>query len=494
MVSFASSGGERGIDPSSFQISVVMEIRGEGVRVPLWTRDAGGPSRSDAVAAITRSGGLGSGSGSGPLSASDILSLDLPIVQSVTMELSLGLVGKINVDIAATYDLGLLLLDSPFFQIGNLVDVQIGYQRSQRYTHRMVGITSKPSIRISADEGMMATLNVEGGGFPALRGVSNRKFTGKSYKQIIIQMASELKWEVDGLDDILSDITRADLIADDPLFAVRDEVGQENMTDWFFIRHICYLSGCHAYMGPTSESGKHKLFISRRRDAYAATPRYKFVSRGSTDFITTFPALEFETEAEFVWLPGGSVRTTTQSIDPQTKKVEKHDASANTSPDTALGDGGSPTSAKTEINSTPVQLASADGAGRTGEYMVVSARDPRRPKDVVQAHRDELAVRGGITAKVTSFGIPELLPGELVQLEALGIFNGLYGINSLTHTANDTEWSMTMDLINNASASAIFEKYFVDPPASADKTNTKNVDESGAEGGGSSNVAPQGEQ
>jgi len=493
MADFVSSGGERGIDPSSFQISVVMEVRGSGVRIPLWTRGVGAATGDSGAVASSRSAGGFGASGDGPISASDLLTLDLPIVTSVSVELSLGLVGKVNVEISATYELGLLLLDSPFFQIGNLVDVQLGYQRSQRFMDPVVGQTSKPSIRISAEEGLTATLNVEGGGFAALRGVSNRTFKGKSYKQIINQVAKELKWEVEGLDDIRSNINRPNLLVDEPLFAVRDIVSQGNMTDWFFIRHLCYNAGCHVWMGSVSASGKHKLVVSPRKSTLAGTPRYKFVSRGNSDFIKSFPALEFETEAEFVWLPGGGVRSTSQSINPQTKKVEKHEATAKTSAEPALGSAGSANSEQAEVGSTPVQLASADGPGRTGEYMVVSARDPRKPGDVVQSHRDELAVLGGITAKVTSFGIPDLLPGDVVQLDALGVFNGLYGINSLTHTANDTDWSMTMELINNASASGVFEKYFVNPPEES-KTNTGNVDESTSESGGDSDVEPQTEQ
>jgi len=496
MANFANSAGERGLDPSSFQISAVMVLE-DGIRIPLWTKGTSGGA-NEAFAQVQEALGGGSGlAAGGPLSSSDLLALDLPVVESISIELSLGLVGKVTVDIATTYDTGLRLMDSPFFHVGNIIEVQLGYQRSQRYTPWVSAITAAPSIRISADEGMNATLNGEGGAFPALRGVSNKVFQGKSYREIIQEIASVNSWDVD-LPEVLGKTLDAELLGGsisgaDPFDLKRETVSQGQMTDWFFIQHICYGSGCNMYMGPTAEKGspgKFRLVVKRRRDSFAAQPRVKFVSRGKSDFITIFPLLEFETEPVFVWLPGGAVKTTTQDVDHDDKKVQKHDATAETSGETVLNDAGSPTSAKKTVDSAEVSITSTDGADRTGDFLVVSSRDPRRPSDVAQSHRDELAIRGGVTAKGTSFGIPELLPGDVVQLDEIGIFNGLYGINSLTHTANDTEWSMTMELLNNASASGIFQKFFVKPPDSG-KANTSNADEIPPDSGGSTDVEPE---
>jgi hypothetical protein len=496
MVDFTKSGGERGFDPSSFQIAVVMNLHG-GIRLPLWTKQQGGQGNSAALAAV------GSPvAASGPGSSADLLNLDLPIVTSVSVELSLGHVGKVTVDIGTTYDLGMKLLDSQFFVVGNLLEVQIGYQRAQRFLPWVVAQTAKPSISINADDGMTATLNGEGGGFSALRGVSNKTFEGKSYKEIIEAICAESHWDVEFSSDLK--LSSGDPLAGlginaggvdpDGLTKKRDMVSQANMTDWFFVQHIAYAAGCHVYMGPAAEkTGRFKLVVTKRKDSFSSQPRYRFVSRGRSDFITSFPALSFESESEFVWLPGGAVKVSTQDINPQTKKTERHDATQQTSSEPTLGDAGSPNSAEKTVDGALIKLTSADGTDRTGEHLVVSARDHRGPKELSQSHRDELAVRGGVTAKLTSFGIPELLPGDVVQLDALGIFNGLYGINSLTHTANDTEWTMSMDLINNATAAGIFEQFFVTQPEES-KTNTGTVDESSPQASGSEDVVAQPQQ
>jgi hypothetical protein len=422
-------------------------------------------------------GGVGSGAGGGgsTLTGADLANLDLPIVESAQIEMSLGLVGKVTLELATTYDLGLKLLDSPFFAIGNTIEVQIGYPRSKRFTPWVSAITSKPSLRVSPEEGLTATINGEGGAMAALRGVSGKTYTGMSYYLIIEEIAAEHDWDIElPGDPAVTQI--AEIVGGDaPEFLKkRDVVSQGQVSDWFFIQNMCRSSGCNAYLGPSQEQGRWKLFVKQRKDAFAAEPRFKFVSRGQSDFEKSFPLLEFETEAEFVWLEGGSVKTSTNDINPDTKKTEPFDATAETSPDPALGESGSANSEKRKVESNTVQLTHTEGEGRTGEFLVVSSRDPKGPKAVAQSHRDELAIRGGVTATMMSFGIPELLPGDIVQADTLGVFNGLYGINALTHTANDSEWSMSLDVINNASASGIFQQFFV---KESENKNTGNVDE-----------------
>lgn len=488
LIEGSSSGGAVGFDPAGFQISVVMNTP-DGVRLPLWIKsiDQGeggiGAGMASAAGSALSAGGMGAGTGAsgGSLSGADLANLDLPVVESASIEISLGLVGKVTVEVTATYELGLKLLDSPFFCIGNTIEVQIGYPRSKRFTPWISAITSKPSLRISPDEGLTATINGEGGAFAALRGVSGKTWEARSYREIIEEIAIEHDWDVSLPGDSVSARAVENLgLEVSEFLKTRPVVSQSQMTDWFFIQHLCLASGCHAFIGPSPDKGRFKLFVKERKSLLAAEPKVRLVSRGRSDFALVFPALEFETEAEFVWLPGGAVRTSTQDLDPDTKQIVSHDATAETSPDPALGDAGTPNSAKRKVESINAQLTHTDGTDRTGEFLVVSARDPRGASAVAQAHRDTLAIRGGVTAKVTTFGIPELLPGDIVQIDAMGVFNGLYGINSLTHTANDSEWSMSLDILNNASASGIFQKYFVDDQSN---TNTSKVnEETGGEG------------
>ena len=478
-----SSDGGIGLDPAGFQINVVMNTP-DGARFPLWMQGFhDGAEVAAVLGTAPQTGGVAAG---GTLSGFDLAAMDLPIVESVEIQLSLGLVGKVTVEVSATYELGLLLLDSAFFHVGNTIEVQLGYPRSNRFTPWMTAITSKPSLRVSAEEGLTATLNGEGGSMAALRGVSARTWTGMSYFEIVEAIAKEHDWDTN-LPGDKATTAIAEVVGGDPgeFLKKRKVISQTNMSDWHFIQHISHASNAHAHLGPSAELGRTTVSVVERKDMFSGEPRFKFISRGNSDFVKVFPALEFETEAEFVWLPGGAVKTTTRDIHCDTKKLEEFEATEATSPAPTLGEGGVPTSANKKVESSQVQLVKADGAERAGELLYVSCRDPRGPKALAQANRDALAIKGGVTARVTSFGIPELFPGDMIQQDALGIFNGLYGINELTHTANDTEWNMSMTLLNNASAAGIFHEFFVDK---VENTNTAVVDEEGGPAGDEVNV------
>ena len=492
LIDGSDSGGATGFDPAGFQLSVVMNIA-DGTRIPLWMKsvDSGeaglGANVMGASGSARSMGGMGSGSGSSgaALSGADLAGLDLPIVESVSIELSLGLTGKVTVDVATTYELGLKLLDSPFFAVGNTIEVQLGYPRSRRFTPWMTAILNKPSLRISPDEGLTATLNGDGGGFAALRGVSDKTWEARSYRDICEEIADEHDWdhELPGPDSVDVILAGAGFEEVSEFLKKRDVTSQHGMTDWFFVQHICLDAGCHAFLGLSDNKGRFKLFVKERASFLADKPKLKFLARGNSDFKSVFPALEFETEAEFVWLRGGSCKTSTQDISAKTKKIESHEATQATSSEPMLGDSGTPNSEKHKPESATLQLINADGPGRTGEYLVVSSRSPRGARAVAQSHRDILTLKGGITASLSSFGIPELFPADIVELDGMGVFNGLYAINSLTHTANDSEWTMRLELLNNASASGLFYKYFVSDVKEL-KKNVEGVPEDGGEAGG----------
>lgn len=510
---FRATSGIKPFDPAGFQISVVM-ITPDGVQVPLWMRGTDAPSGTS-VPGTPGAIGLGGTGGNSP-PGEELLALDLPIVESVSVELSLGLIGKVTVGLGTTYELGLKLLESAFFLIGNVIAVKLSYPRAGRETMWMEAITQKPSITVSADEGLSATLNADGGGFAALRGGEEGKvFVGQSYLEVIAALAKGHGWQVfvDGepADEIVRTLaagpagsTFAGFDTKHPLVKRRASISQGKMSDWFLIQHAARMSRCDAFIGP-GQDGRHALYVISRNSMFAGTPRFKFMSRGNVDFDRVFPLLDFSTEAEFVWLPGGGIKATTSDINPDDKRVERWVAEAlaeqagaqpggqtTSSGEKALGES-RPSGAKKKVGANPIQLANTDGAEFTGEYTAVSARDPSGAEDVINTMRSELGIRGGINATVTSYGVPELLPGELVQLDGLGVFNGLYGVNSLTHTANDTEWMMSMELLNNATASGMIQRFFTSP---ADDSNVSTVDEDGDSQGvsGTTLVDPTEEQ
>lgn len=470
------------IDPSGFQISAVIRTT-DGYSATLWMRGAsdGGGGLAGAVGdalggAASSVGGMLGGGGSGP--APEFVSMDLPYLESVDVDISLGLSCRVTVAIATPFDIGLKLLDTSLFQIGNVIEVQNGYPKSSRFTPWVTAMMSKPSIRISGDEGLTLTINGDGGGFASLRGTSSKVYTGKSHKQIIKEIADRHKWVTEfpeaGLDlaSVVSAVTGGGE-NEDPLDKTRESVGQENMTDWFFVQRLVRSDGCDAFLA-SNEDGKRTLFVKRRKDALKQQPSVRLLMRGNPNFEKDFPILDFESEAEGVWLPGAAVSVKSRDIDPDDGSTTDIEATADSTKEPSLGDAGVPGDGTVDVNGEKVQLvASGGGDERAGEYLSTSARDPRGQQSIAQSHRDESTLRGGFNAQITTYGLPDLWPGDLVEVQGLGIFNSNYYITELGWSANASEFLSKLKVINNASASGLIDDVFLNDPPS---TNTEHVD------------------
>jgi hypothetical protein len=417
------------LDPSGFQISVVLRTGGNSF--PLWiggaTNERGTIYHSD--------------------DPNSSLFGDIPIVESVEVEIGIGLIGKVSVQISAPYELGLQLLNSSLFAIGSVIDVQIGYPRIAKFMPWFSTMASKPSIELSPDEGLTATLNGEGGAFAAARTTSSETFSG-SYASIIQQIADQdsNKWHLKlpkGEDGDESD----------SLYRSRENVSQGNRTDWMFVQHLCRLANCDAFIRPHDEvRGANTLQINRRSEEMRGEPRYTFVARGRSDFINTFPMLTFESSAEGVWLPPGARETraadiniVTRETPPETVVRPEDTGVAGMPGETGVGEGVS----EEEGTVVAVEGSTRDERGNPGTRVHAPQHAPESPEEVLQSLVTEARQRGGLNVTISSIGIPDLFPGEVIALSGVGIFDGNYGIESISHSAAPGDWSMTIKLLGD---------------------------------------------
>lgn len=417
------------IDPSGFQIAVILRTGGNAF--PLWmggaTNERGAIYHSD--------------------DPETLLYEDIPIVESVEVDIGIGLIGKVSVQISAPYDLGLKLLNSSLFSIGSVLDVQIGYPRIGKFLPWFSTMTSKPSVQISPDDGLTATLNGEGGAFAACRGTSSETFDG-SYADIIDTIAAQdsNKWRVDFPPGDRGDES-------DALYRERSGVSQGNKTDWMFVQHLCRLANCDAWIAPDDRvRGANVLRIRRRSEEMAGTPRYTFVARGRADFINYFPLLSFESSAEGVWLPPGSRETRAADINIITREtppetiVRPEDTNVSGMPGEAgVGEGNE----EDDGTVVAVEPSPRDDRGVAGRRVHAPAHAPESPEEVLQSMVTEARQRGGLNVTISSIGIPDLFPGEVVGIAGVGIFSGNYGLESISHAASPGDWSMTMKLLGD---------------------------------------------
>lgn len=424
------------IDPSGFNIEVKVGI--DGKDIPLWVRqDDSGPQFDPGI------GENGDGGGQ-PLR-------DLPIVESVGLELNMGLSGKVTIQLWAPYELGVRIINSPLLRIGNILKVRLGYPNLNRFTPWFHATAQKPDVAIDGEQGLVVTMNGDGGAFAAMRGESALQVT--TVAQAIEAMCELHEWTCN---------LPPQSGTDDPLYIERGNMSQSMAPNWRWLHDMARTAQCDIFLGPPiAEQGQQRrevLYVVRRRDMMRSRaiegqtrPIYTFVLKGRTDFKRFFPMLAYTSEFENVWLPRAAVRTSTNSINMDDGEEVSAEASGETAAEPAIGGDSQPSAGSVVEDGVKAELAaSEDLDGATGEHLYVSPRDPRGQQDMVNAHQFEAQVRGSIQCQITSYAIPELWPSTLVETVGIGHFSGLYAIESMTHTANATEWTMEIRLISTA--------------------------------------------
>lgn len=456
------------LDPSGFQM--IVRVRDdEGQEFLLWT-NATGTSQFVNEARASLEGASEAGSG-------QLTGVDLPVVESLNIELNLGLNGKLTVNVAAPYDLGLRMLNSSLFKIGNVIEAQLGYPRSGRFTSWFSAMAAKPAIRISADDGLVATFNGEGGAFASLRSASSRTFEAQSYRQIVQDIADRHRWTT----------SFPDPVNDSPLDRERERVSQNGYSDWGFINQLCRQANVDVFLGADAEQvGRTQLRVRRRQEDHEAAPVRTYVMRRQIDMINVFPILDYESDSLGVWLPRAAQSVAYADINALDREVLRDAASIATGNIPGLNPVEPSGTGSRIIGDHLSQVFSEQrNAQDFGEFMTLSSRDPsRRPEEVAQAHRDESAMRGALNATITTLGIPEQLPGELVAIKGTGRLDGTFQVHGLTHQAMPGEWTMTMRLMNNSTETDLIAAFFQVQPPSTNREEAPEASANDSDGGG----------
>lgn len=421
------------VDPSGIQISVILTTE-RGREYPLWIG--------------------GATSGTGPDAQSIFLDTDtdfqdLPIVTGVNIEMGEGLVPSTTVELSAPYELGLKLLESELFIIGNALVVQVGYPRIGLFLPPIATMSCKPSISINPDEGLTATLNGRGGVFAGSRARANRRYENVSGRDVMEQVGNlaHNRWL------FVFPEQQPGASGEDPLYVQRN-ITQSNETDWSFVNRIARRAGCSLVVRPLpNEGARNRIVVVRRSESASADPIYTLTSRGQIDMIAPngrFPLLSFESEAEQVWLGAGSDRVSTNDVNSETGEVPDRtevtadDIEDDIQPPTdgAVGSGSSDTD---DINIAA--RASRDDADDMN-LSLPSNDSGRTPAEGARQEADEQGERGGgIQATATTIGNPLAFPGDRIRVENLGPFSGNYRIISISHQIGEGDWTTTLRLI-----------------------------------------------
>jgi len=443
------------VDPSGIQISVVVKTA-RGTEFPLWM----GGARS----------GEG-GTGESLFLDANVGFQDLPIVSSVNIEMMMSYMATCTVELSAPYDLGLALLDSELFIVGNVIIVQVGYPRIGLFLPKLACMAIKPSITINPDDGLTATINGRAGCFASTRGRTSRVWENTSVVKVAQELANlpHNRWDVTFPQRLRSASTIEEVAAIaeaegveaaqaaattvDPLYGKRPRISQPNRTDWDQFTHMCRVAGCRAMVRPqTQGDGRAQILVERESDVATREPVYTLTSRGQIDMISPngrFPLLSFESEAENLWLSAGSDRVVSDDIDSATGDPVSAEANQDTVEDetpNAVTETGGTGNQDTPEENLALRADAADG----GDQRVAAPANSleRTPGEAVgQVAREEGERGGGVHATVSTIGNPVAFPNDRIRIENLGPFSGNYEIEGMSHQVAEGEWTTTMRLI-----------------------------------------------
>jgi len=471
------------VDPSGISISVIVETR-RGTRFPLWMNGAV----------------VGEGASAESLFLdANVGFRDIPIVTSVNIEMSMGYNATCTVELSAPYDLGLALLESELFIIGNTIVTQIGYPRIGLFLPPIATMAVKPSISINPDDGLTATLNGQGGIFAGTRGRRSQQYRNVSVRDVLEEVGNlaHNRWSFVFPDE---QPTTGGGPAD-PLYGERNSISQRNESDWGFVTRLVRQVGCRVVVRPLpNEGARNRVVILRDSETATSDPVYTITSRGQIDMVVPngrFPLLSFESEAEQVWLSAGSDRVSTNDINhesgDETGRVEStvDDVSDDAPPatDGLVGSG----SENTEDVNVAVRVAPEDGDDL---HLPVADSDTGRPASeaVQQENREQSERGGGIQATVSTIGNPVAFPGDRIRIENLGLFSGNYEIIGMSHQASEGEWTTTMRLIRRGAVGAEWITEILRRGGTRDAQDQEPADQpvigEDATGGGATTVEP----
>jgi len=414
----------RPIDPSGFSLEVRLRVIDTGDVYPLWV-GGGAPVGGGTSMFFSMAGHFD----------------DIPVVEGATIDIALGINSDITIPISAGFDLGLALLDSQLFQIGNRLEVRIQYPKIGLSTPWFSGLTQRPDFEIG-EEGFGGTLKAVGAGYAGQRSSGRDQWENASYADVLSDISDR---PYNGWQLVLPD---EDGGADDPLYVSRPSVSQHLMSDWVFINHLARLSGCDVRL-IWAQDGVPTLEVLRRSDEFAAEPRYTFRFRGQIDNISVFPIYTFSAEGEEVSLPRGNAQVVCSDIDPGSLSIVGAEVTQDQRQEVvprmgaeAVEPGGAATTADQAVSAVlPAE----------GEHLVVPAADQgQNQRDAVNRRADEAAARGGFHATLTTMGMHDLLPGEVIRIDGIGsLFSGNYLVIGVTHEVSDG-WDTTLKLLSNA--------------------------------------------
>lgn len=415
-------------------------VLGSGERFPLWS----GKDLNSLNTTGKRDANGGQYVGYGPPEALSYLS-------DVTIELQLNSVPVIKAVLRPPFREGLRLLNSELVLFGrNQLEVVVGYAsgRSDLANGALLspifkGLLLRPDIQIGSET--VITLNAQGlGGFGAKRQTTERTFNEETINTVIYELLTVAHGiKID--DSFANDDAQSHDVKKAYLFGTVTRA-QGHKSDWQFAYEIAQDIGLYL-----SQVEDRTVKLIPRSSVYLAQSHFELtafdIPQGAL-FGNQYPILTATSDSDVPYFPG--VRSILlKDIESKTRgSFEKEIGDALARParsDDLIAGGGSDT--KNATNYAP----SDKSTGANFEHLYGQSEDDALIR-TAQSYFSGAQSLIGVPLDVETFGIPEIRPGDTVDITGLGLlYDGHYGVWSVIHMAGSNGFTTKLSLRMNMS-------------------------------------------
>lgn len=432
-------------------------ITKKGDRVPLWTNVLPSGTPETLSASSTTRNNLTS----------------FPFLESLSVELSISYLPRLSATLTPPFQDARKFVDSPLVEWGQtILEAIVGYSAGTPngpvLSIPFQGLILKPDIGLGVDTTVV--LNAQGvAGYDATVTQASRAHRDVTRKQILTLTAQGVGKPARGLS---IDDSEIDSGSDaDTLLSQKVNMEQGWKTDWMFMTQVAKDCGCWLSLGTKSNSdGSIVNVVTLLPISATLGDRPKYTLRyydfvggafgpGHTNFVKPasgigpddmvrgdFPILAMNSPTQSVWLPGSTKALVSQGIDSSTGKViNKVYNEKNSGAPENVGAGGKGITGN--ANQPGVDPDTGSGGAPTG-LDVNFAESDTTAKETFKADFNM-----GVVLKVTTLGIPTIVPGDVVAVRGVGQrFDWNYGVFVVRHNIGSSGFTTELELRSNTAA------------------------------------------
>lgn len=406
--------------------------------------------------------------------APDFIRFIYKTLEQITVNEEMGTIGTIEVSFTPTYEIALDMLKSKYIKVGNILYVRWGYSKSggQLSPWKSGIIVSPPRVQLGPMTRITIVANAWGHAMARVTQITAPEAPGNAqgslvgtYQQIFYKILGKWGFKVPGPN--LDDTNATDFYKTTTVVPFNSAI----QSDYDILRRLANDSGNDFII-----NGPIIKVVSMKKKFDNPKPIVTWTLFGQIDPPKgNFPMYDFEFQADALFLPQfqKEVFADTVNADNNSASMQKTTPTEAGMKAGAVADNGAEPTFDVHPGGLgpPLRASNSQGGDATRRPLVrldekdANLRQARLPlpgvNDDNEATRSaeviaKAQMQGAfIKVSFNAMGVPFIEPSQIVTLQGVGIFDGIYYLTTVSHTIGSGGYDMACEGINQTSANAL---------------------------------------